>query len=166
MTTAAASDAQILDAEIVDARAVIAGQTVEAGGVFRWLEQRVATKQALSAAEALAWLDLADDGSTILKESSLKALAEITSVAPWKGGENPKVTILYSNGTAGGSASSLGEIDVDAVRIIDHSHVGKLLASTAFQDVVQRLAVASTDGSKAAVEAEVTACLPRASRPA
>ncbi len=141
------TDALILGLEIDAVRPVIAEQIQAAGGATQWLQQRAASGPLLSASEALAWLDLAGGGTQPVAAQSLRMLADATSVAPWKGSSAPSVTILYSGGTAGGTAAAIGEHDVDTVRIIDHSHVGELLASEAFNDAARDVAAASTDGS-------------------
>ncbi len=117
-------------AESYAVRALLVDEVLDAGGVISWLQQRVAGHRPIAAAEALAWLDVAQSSGTALTTDHLTALARATSAGPWQGSPNPAVTVLYSHGTAWGTATALAENDPDAVRIIDHSHVGQLLASS------------------------------------
>jgi len=148
-------DAFIMEVEMDAIRPVVAEQVAESGGLLSWLDSRVAAGQQLSASEALVWLDLIRGSGTTLASGDLEKLAAATSVAPWKGGANTTVTILYSNGTAGGTASSLGAANPDTVRIIDHSHVGQLLANDDFRAAAEQAFKGTGDGSERAVTAAV-----------
>ncbi|WP_443623226.1 hypothetical protein [Cellulomonas xiejunii] len=130
-------------------------EVLDAGGVVQWLQKSVADGRSLSVGEALAWLDVAGQSGTALTTDHLAALARATSAGPWQGSANAPVTVLYSNGTAWGTATALARNNPDAVRIIDNSHVGQLLSSDEMHEALEDAIAATYNGTGPTVPAQV-----------
>lgn len=92
MTEPLTGDRLVLQEQVAAVRSTIADQIAEAGGATQWLALRTASGVQLTASEAPAWLDLARGGQPGVTADEPKALAEATSVAPWKGSANPSGT--------------------------------------------------------------------------
>lgn len=84
----------VLLAQSSTVRAALLNEVLQAGGVVQWLQQCVAQQRSLSAAESLAWLDVAGQAGTPLTTDHLSDLARATSAGPWQGSASPAVTVL------------------------------------------------------------------------